>query len=236
MKLAREDAVSVVSQNDREISLRVRAPGRAVAPTVTLYLADEEWACDCDSRVDPCSHVAAAAIATTQSRPPSEVKRTPTTVSYRFVQKARSLILERYLVTGDREELLTSALTSLLARGSADLTPTHEEVKLDRVLQSFRRGQLEWNRLPEILALLTNCPDVRFQGKPVKTSRETIAPIGFVEDDKKEVVLRVDRNPAVTEVVFPGLALAGNTLRPLAETELTGETLQHLPLTRRFNP
>ena len=46
-----------------EIVLRVRSPGRIVAPTVVLYPTENETECDCPSRVSPCEHVAAAAIA-----------------------------------------------------------------------------------------------------------------------------------------------------------------------------
>jgi phosphoglycolate phosphatase len=38
----------------------------ALRPASILYLGDEEWDCDCGSRVSPCNHVAAAAIALAQ--------------------------------------------------------------------------------------------------------------------------------------------------------------------------
>ncbi len=60
--LARAGGVAVESQTAEEIVLRVRAPGRPVAPTVVLYPTENEWECDCPSRVSPCEHVAAAAI------------------------------------------------------------------------------------------------------------------------------------------------------------------------------
>src|SRR5260370_8701186 len=63
VKLARDNAVTRASSAEGEITLRVRAVGHAIAPTVTLYLRDPEWSCDCDDRVDPCAHVIAAAIA-----------------------------------------------------------------------------------------------------------------------------------------------------------------------------
>ncbi len=63
VKLARASAVAVESREAREIVLRVQAPGRAVAPTVVLYPEDNEWECDCPSRVNPCEHVVAAVIA-----------------------------------------------------------------------------------------------------------------------------------------------------------------------------
>ncbi len=72
MSLARAGGVAVESRGDEEIVLRVRSPGRVVAPTVVLYPTENEWECDCPSRVSPCEHVAAAAIAL--SAPPEETE------------------------------------------------------------------------------------------------------------------------------------------------------------------
>src|SRR5215831_12394440 len=79
VKLAREKAVSRVSASPAEITVRVRAPGNAIAPTVTLYIEDGEWSCDCGGKVDPCAHVAAAAIFASQatSTPLAEEGKAP---------------------------------------------------------------------------------------------------------------------------------------------------------------
>jgi superfamily II DNA or RNA helicase len=65
VKLARQGAVFDAVRDGDSVTARVEIPG-AVAPTVTLYPADGEWTCDCEGKVDPCAHVAAAAIAVTQ--------------------------------------------------------------------------------------------------------------------------------------------------------------------------
>ena len=41
VKLAREGAVVRTAKADGELTLRVTAPGHAIAPTVTLYLEDD---------------------------------------------------------------------------------------------------------------------------------------------------------------------------------------------------
>ena len=56
--LARDGGVAIESQTAEEIVLRVRAPGRPVAPTVVLYPAEPEWECDCPSQFSPCEHAA----------------------------------------------------------------------------------------------------------------------------------------------------------------------------------
>ena len=66
VKLARDGAVFGDDRRGDTITARVRVSGQVVAPSVTLYPDDGEWACDCGSPVDPCSHVAAAIIALAQ--------------------------------------------------------------------------------------------------------------------------------------------------------------------------
>src|SRR6185295_16941897 len=61
--LARAGAVTIESRTPEEIVVRVRSPGRIVAPTAVLYPTENETECDCPSRMNPCEHVAAAAIA-----------------------------------------------------------------------------------------------------------------------------------------------------------------------------
>jgi hypothetical protein len=63
VELVRASAVAGVSESDEEIVCRVRTPSRVVAPKVTLYPLDEEWDCDCDSKLPCCEHIAAAIIA-----------------------------------------------------------------------------------------------------------------------------------------------------------------------------
>lgn len=67
VNLSRAGAVALQSRTPTELELRVRAPGRSVALTVTLYPNDEVWECDCDGRMDPCEHVVAAAITVQQA-------------------------------------------------------------------------------------------------------------------------------------------------------------------------
>ena len=62
-ELARNDAVSMESQNEDEIILRVRVPARAASPAVRLYPEDEDWDCDCPVEHGACEHVAASIIA-----------------------------------------------------------------------------------------------------------------------------------------------------------------------------
>jgi superfamily II DNA or RNA helicase len=238
VKLARERAVSLESTSATEKVFRVRVTGHAIAPTVVLYTEDREWACDCGEKVDPCQHVVSAAIALGQSPETGVapvVPAKPTAkLRYRFVRQQHGLVLERWIVEGAHTEALTS-LATLVSRGEAPFSPTHDDMKLDLIMSSWRRGQVVWSRTAEVLALLAGS-EVWFEARAVRASGERLPPIVRVEDERDGVVLRIEQDPAVTEVLAPGLAIVGDVLRPLAETQLTGLRLERLPLTRFFSP
>ena len=242
VKLARENAVSRVSAGPGEVTLRVRAPGHAIAPTVTLYLESLEWSCDCGGRVDPCAHVAAAVIASAASGGGSEgLPAAPAEVrarlSYRLATKGKILTLARFVVYGDgREERLTGTLSSDLARARvpAGLTPTHDDLLVDRILGAPAREIVPLARAADLLGALAGA-DVSFADGRVKVSSEPVLPRAVVEDAPGGgFVLRIERDPCITDVVAMGIARCGDTLRPLGETATTGEFLERLPLSRTF--
>ncbi len=251
VKLVREQAVTRASGSAKEAVFRVRAPGQAVAPTVTLYLEDGEWSCDCDSKVDPCAHVTAAAIALTQApaasaeaaaeqaaAPPPPTAEAAPRLLYRLARRDGRLVMTRVIVTPDgKEQIVRAPITSDVARGRLPrgLTPTHEDVKIDRLIGATSIDTIPLDRIAPILDALANGAEVTLDGAPVRISGEKILPRAVVEDGPKgELVLRVDRDPGVTEVVAAGVALAYGELRPLGETPTTGERLEKLPLVRSF--
>ena len=248
VKLARDSAVTRASSGKGELTLRVRAPGHVIAPTVTLYLEGPEWSCDCGGKVDPCAHVAAAAIASAQAPAAgdeaAEGSQGPTTAParlvYRLGKKNRLLTLTRVVVHADgREDRLGGALVPSLARSlggaASGLTPTHDDLRIDRILGAPARDVLPLARLGELFEALSSGAEVTFAGAPVKVSGERLVPRAVVEDAPGGgFVLRIERSPELTEVVAMGCARCGDTLRALGETALTGEFLERHPLSRTF--
>ncbi|HEY2517622.1 MAG TPA: DEAD/DEAH box helicase [Polyangiaceae bacterium] len=248
VKLARENAVTRAGASKGEITFRVRAPGHAVAPTVTLYPDDLEWSCDCGGKVDPCAHVAAAVIfassgpaaATTEASggaaPATEPEPEPRIV-YRLGRKGRLMTLARMIRHPDgREEKLGATLSSGLARARlpAGVNPTHDDLQVDRILGAPAREVVPLQRMSDILGALAGAP-VTFEGAAVKTSSDPIFPQATVEDGPGGgFVLRLTKDPCVREVVALGVALCDGTLRPLGDMATTGELLERLPLARTF--
>jgi superfamily II DNA or RNA helicase len=244
VRLCREGKVTRGPARPGDASFRVRAPGRAVAPTVTLYPEEGEWSCDCGGKVDPCAHVAAAAIFAAQPTAAAPAEKAPgpslpeARLVYRLGKRDRVLTLKRFIVHADgREVRLAASLGSDLARGRlpAGLSPTHEDIDVDMLLGVPAREIVQINSIPRLLEALSRSPDVFFEGTKVKTSGERVPPRAIVEDAPDGgFVLRMERDPSVDEPVALGVVRCADTLRPIAEGETTGHFLERLPLSRVF--
>jgi len=249
VKLARQDAVSHGPASPSEVTLRVRARGHAIALSVTLYPADGEWSCDCSSPADPCPHVVAAVIAATRQATPGEgtgaaadVPASPparaAVLSYALGTKGSDLTLSRSILHADGRYEPLPSLSSRLALGDLPtaLTPTHDDLTIDRIVQSSRREVPPFARLPALLSALASAAHVTFDGLPVKASGEILLPRAVVEDAPAGgFVLTLEREPSITAVVAAGVARVGDTLHPLGETSSTGQRLERLPLVRTFS-
>ena len=249
VNLARAGAVAVESRSDEEIVLRVRSPGRAVAPTVVLYPGENEWDCDCPGRVRPCEHLAAAAIALGQGEPASagdaEAKPLPKAeetwarVVYRFSQVPGGLQLRRFVVRGDGTETpLAGTLSALLSRPdeARSLHVEQYDLQADRILESGSRGTLPPPKLDALVRVLVGARLVLLDGREIAMSEEEILPGALVEDRGGEVVVTIHRDPRITSVPSAGLVLAGEALARHGELELCGAWLQHLPVVQRYAP
>lgn len=246
VKLAREGAASLAGEAKGEKTFRVRAPGLAVAPTVTLYLDDGEWSCDCGGKVDPCPHVAAAAIASSQESPvagangpapPRQARAPSARVGYRLATRDGRLTLARLVVRGDgREEPIRGSLASDALRARVpELAPTHEDLRVDRVVGATSRDVIPLERIGDVFDALSSSADVTLDGVPTRVSPELLKPRALVDDaENGALVLRVEADPSLGRVVALGVALADGVLRPLGETATTGERLERLPLVRTF--
>ena len=234
---AREGRVVVEREDDDELTLRVKTAGRAVAPTVTLYPTDEEWSCDCGSRQDPCEHVAAAVIAARQAmagqNPLVREQARQLRLAYRFDIERGWLRLQRVIVDGAGREVPFEGTLTRSTEVPAGLTPTHDDLKVDRIVTSLLRGDHIEPYMPAILAAIEDS-DVHLCGRPVKARGEPLVPEARIYDRGDEVIVEVTPAAELTEVVARGVALCGDELRALAETELTGKRLEHLPHERTF--
>ncbi len=244
-------------RTESEITVRVRPLGDGVVPTVTLYLDEEEWSCDCGGTVDPCAHIAAAAVAIHQNTAiPSGSERpfapdagqSPTSETLASNPRARKLIyclwrdpeglaLSRELLSHDGSSTpLKISLNDPAARALVkELMPREQDLTLDRLIgTALGRYRLGPTQLAVITAL-DGAFQVRLDGRKISVSTDTLLPRARVIDADSGIQVELDRPPELQEIVGPGIGMAANVLRPLAETELSGLRWEKLPSRRHFN-
>jgi superfamily II DNA or RNA helicase len=245
VNLARGNGVAIESRNDEEIVLRVRTPGRPVAPTVVLYPGEGEWDCDCNGRVSPCEHVAAAAIALAPSENDPAAAPPPTTaqvfrhVEYRFSRADAGLRVERVIASPSANDNagvsrpLKGTLSGLLANPeeAATLQVEQYDLRADLLLDAGSRGILPPTKLDALLRLLIGARHVFLDGAEVISAEEEIAPRAIVADQADNVAVTITRDPRIVEVLSPGVGFTREgTIARLTEGDLTGGWLQHLPI------
>src|SRR5688572_29939473 len=243
VELVRASAVAGVSDSDEEVVCRVRTPNRVVAPKVTLYPLDEEWDCDCDSKLPCCEHVAAAIIAVRRARQEGvslpDDARSGAHLVYRFKSTREHLILERFVESpGSPAEKLERSVAGIASSASDTrrLTPTQSDIAIDRLMGARLHGPLAGESLQGVLIALGGAPHVELDGKPVSIEGTPVKPVAAVLDDGKGFKVTIDRDPRIATLVVPGIGRNGDQLFVLGETELSGLSLERLPSSRSYGP
>lgn len=250
VKLARANAVTLKEALPGEHVFRVRTPGRPVAPLCVLYLQEGEWTCDCGSDQDPCEHAIAAAIfaheAASTGKAMAQTEEVEPTLAYRLRRgKTQNLAIERWVSFPDgRKEHLKEPLERLVARGSAPLQPSAEDLEVDRLLVAAGTGPTRVSvgqgltpaGMERVLSALSVAKDVRLDDEKIDIDLTPLLPRASVFDEGPNVVLLVQASADLQEVLDRGVALAGGKLRPLGAVELTGPRLERLPLRKVVEP
>jgi superfamily II DNA or RNA helicase len=242
VELVRADAVSGDSDDGEAIVLRVSERGGLIGSTVTLYPRDEDWDCDCASPQAGCAHAAAAAIALRRARKQGAAlpgaEATGGRIGYRFRRCSGGLELDRVVVSGGDKETLKTTLAAI-ASGRVDgprFLATQADLAVERILGSRLHGALPRGIIPGLFAALADCPNVRLDGEPVRTSGERIGLCARLVDADGGFRLSVGRDPRVTEEVGVDAVLCGDTLHPVGATNLTGREIEEFTRGRTFGP
>jgi hypothetical protein len=225
--LARHGAVSLESVGDDEIQGRVAIPGSPLTPSITLFLEDQEWECDCDSPLDACEHVAAVIIAWRQGTGQKSEARP---IEYRLRSTREGIYFERGVSEGT-DFLVIDVPLDGLASGQfqgPQFTATPEDLAVELALQGTIRGLLERGVVKQVLHGLSRVDRVTLDGRPVKVAADPVLPSVRVEDVPEGIRLCLRPEDDVSKRFVGGVLLADGVLRPEGEPPLSGKERHEL--------
>lgn len=235
--------VTAERETEDSVTLKVKASDDLMSRTVTLFLEDEDWTCDCHAKEEVCVHVAAAAIALNRARKagdplPSASSRLAL-VEHAFQRQAGGLLFERFLIVdGARQPLTTtlSALASGRVRGP-QVAADQADLAMDLHLGVENRLFALRDRMAKLLRLAADCARVTLDGAPIAVHREPIgAQIVRLTDHGLGFRLSLERAPEIDEIFENGCALCHGALAPIAESRLTARERAELSQGKIFGP
>jgi superfamily II DNA or RNA helicase len=233
VELCRGDAVAVEAEDDGAVTLRVKSPGRTVAPRITIYPQDEEWDCDCGSSAAACEHAAAAALAL--RRADKEGAALPVAgahagrVGYRLRPEGARLVIDRVIVSPDGGEMPLAGRVRPLA-DERDVELAKHDLSIDALLAQKRLRSLPLDVVRTMWPLFAEARDVRFGDEPVRVAAEPLAPHAVVDARGQGCVVRLEAPPDFERAAMPGIGYCrGAVLRILDMTEAAGMSFERLP-------
>lgn len=228
--------------SDAEIRLVQQSSGQSVHRRITLWPEAEDWACDCGQDTDPCVHVIAAVISYRQvlseKRELEKLHTNTCQVLYSFSSSSeRMLCLQRLIVDTDKRTVPLKSSLAALASGRVagpKIIPLKEDITVDEVLRNFRGGAIPSSIMPNLLAALSRCHKITFDGQEIKCSGEYVGHIATLSDDGGAVLLTGVLDKRIRKGFRNSAALiTGGVLKPL-RTALPPKLLKLLAEGRRF--
>lgn len=242
VELARIVGVVTAERETAEsVTLKVKASDDLMSRTVTLFLEDEDWTCDCRSKDEVCVHVAAAAIALNRARKAGEAlpsaSRRLARVEHAFQRQGGSLLFERFLIVDGVRQALTSTLSALASgrvRGP-QVAADRADLAMDLHLGLENRIFALRDRMEKLLRLAADCTCVTLDGAPISVRSEPLsAEVVRLTDRGLGFCLSLDRAPELDEIFANGCALCHGQLRPVAESRLSARERAELTQGRLF--
>jgi hypothetical protein len=242
VEINRSGTVVGTQADGQHVVLDVSPAGALTSRSVTLYVEDEDWSCDCGGEDDPCEHVAAAVIALKRARgagkllpeAPSSLAR----IRYLFSRVGGALHFGRAFVRGESVTPFEATLPALQA-GRVPGPPflaSQADLQVDVLLGMRLSGTLPGETLARLFAILAEAPDLALDGRPVKASKERVGYMAALEDQGVGFRLSVQPDESITEAFSNGVVLCGDTLHARGDVRLTGRELEEYRNGRYFTP
>lgn len=237
-RLAEDGKVELTANRGaEELEFRVWAPGRPVAPTVSLFVEDEEWDCDCPSREDCCEHVVAALRFAMSSDASAAVKAAAQgpRLHYELVPRRTGLVVERSWRSPEGESRPISEPLSRFRKGAQGaFSPRECDLKIEQLLVATDGQILPLETLPSLFGWLSDAESVSYADGEVEVSREPMGPRASLRMDGEAYELTILGPDDEARVIADGVVQIGRRIHALTHLRLVGARLEHTPRTRRF--
>lgn len=241
VELTRSATIAGVQASDEQVVIEISPAGSLTSRTVTLFVKDEDWTCDCKSTEDVCEHAAAAVIALKRARQAGQkMPEAPAAVArirYLLTRAAGALEFARAFVRGDKVEVFQATLSALQS-GRVDGPPflsSQADLQVDLIMGMRTNGAFPKETLARLFAILGGA-DVQLDGAPVKLSKTRIGMQAVLEDQGDGFFLSLRQDPSIVETFSNGVVRCGDTLLIADEPRLTGRELEELGRGRSFSP
>jgi len=205
----------------KELKFKIQTTERMLAYLVTLWPNDQDAHCNCDSKVEPCHHIVAVALAVSSGRVSSEVQSDETTGSklrYSWVVEPGSagqrprITFKRELILNGRASRLEGSLVGYMGgiqsgRIKAPLPQaTAHDLKLDSV---FAKENPSW---VEIFRNLADFPPIDVEGLPghqtLRVDPKPRRPLLIINRDQAGgILIKPAPNPGADQVFQGGIEL-----------------------------
>lgn len=233
VQLARSNAVIEDSRTNAEIKLKVKLAQTPISPMVTLWPKDEDWYCDCNEKADPCSHIAAAAIAlksdTVQKPESSSAPSEASSVRYRFKKQGRELSLDRFLISDGKETLLRHSLVRLVSGiqsgrlSEKKIATSKADFAIEVALGKTLGREIDRDCMGKLLTQMNALPNVYFENQLIEVSERPVVPHIQVTKEGKGFRLSLLNTHEKAKIFSNGALLENGLLRPIRYLNLDTE-------------
>jgi superfamily II DNA or RNA helicase len=177
------------SSETKELKFKIQTTERLLAFQVTLWPVDQDSYCNCGSKLEPCHHIVAVALAYAgghveeSKRDESDVG---TRLSYSWVAEGQKLSLKRELMVNGLPQRLDGSLVGLIGgiqSGRIKMampSTTPEDLKLDEL---FANAHPSWLQVLKVVADFPALPVKGVAGfESLKTNPKPIRETVLIED------------------------------------------------------
>lgn len=207
--------------NNQELRLKLQTAERVLAFQVTLWPEDGDSYCNCGSKIEPCHHIVAAALAFQNGNADTAQATTRPQLIYRWEVDTDSnqLSLKREFFTGERTLPISPSLISMISgiqsgRLKLPMPPTGSvDLQIDELLL---KPNFSWAQLLKVLREIPPLPVVglpniemlEIDPTPLVEQRSEL----IIEDGENGVTVKTGPRPGVDFTFNSGLGIRDKKL------------------------